>query len=165
MNNAYESCTLCARKCGVNRDRAVGFCGMPSDVYISRAALHMWEEPIISGERGSGTIFFSGCSLKCVFCQNREISRGRVGKMVAVDELADIMLGLQSDGAHNINFVTPTNYILALSLAVKVILAMPEAFLGMVTDAVPSALTFNLATLLLEEVHFSRDLVICTSLP
>ena len=111
MNNAYESCTLCARKCGVNRDRTVGFCGMPSDVYISRAALHMWEEPIISGERGSGTIFFSGCSLKCIFCQNREISRGRVGKKITVDELADIMLGLQSDGAHNINFVTPTHYI------------------------------------------------------
>lgn len=111
MNNAYKFCTLCARRCGVDRTHGVGFCGMPEDAYISRAALHMWEEPIISGARGSGTVFFSGCSLKCCFCQNREISRGRVGKPVTSDELAQIMLKLESDGAHNVNFVTPTHYI------------------------------------------------------
>lgn len=111
MNNAYKFCTLCARRCGVDRTRNVGFCGMPDGAYISRAALHMWEEPIISGARGSGTVFFSGCSLKCCFCQNREISRGRVGELVSAHELAQIMLKLESDGAHNVNFVTPTHYI------------------------------------------------------
>ena len=118
MNNSYESCALCARRCMVDRSCAVGFCGMPSDMYISRAALHMWEEPIISGTHGSGTIFFSGCSLKCKFCQNREISRGRVGKSVTCAELADIMIKLQVDGAHNINFVTPTHYIPSVREAV-----------------------------------------------
>ena len=77
---------------------------------IARAALHAWEEPIISGTSGSGTIFFSGCSLGCIFCQNKDISRGRIGKEVSVSELADIMLGLRDEGAHNINFVTPTHF-------------------------------------------------------
>ena len=78
---------------------------------VARAALHFWEEPPISGSRGSGTIFFSGCSLSCVFCQNREISRGRAGKMVTSEQLANIMLDLQSQDAHNINLVTPTHFI------------------------------------------------------
>ena len=108
---SYENCHLCARNCGVDRTESVGFCGMPSDVYVSRAALHMWEEPIISGTRGSGTIFFSGCSLKCVFCQNRKISRGRVGETVSVSRLSQMMLDLEKEGAHNINLVTPTHYI------------------------------------------------------
>ena len=111
MSSEYKSCSLCARKCLADRTSSVGFCGMPHEMYVSRAALHMWEEPIISGERGSGTIFFSGCSLKCIFCQNREISRGRAGKSVSCIEMADIMLGLEKSGAHNINFVTPTHYI------------------------------------------------------
>ena len=84
---------------------------MPSELYISRAALHMWEEPPISATRGSGTIFFSGCSLGCVFCQNNEISRGVCGKKVTTERLAEIMLELEAQGAHNVNLVTPTHYV------------------------------------------------------
>lgn len=110
MQKAYENCRLCARNCSINRNSAVGFCKMPSKLYISRAALHYWEEPVISGSCGSGTVFFSGCSLGCVFCQNREISRGISGKEVSIERLAEIMLELKSKGAHNINLVTPTHY-------------------------------------------------------
>lgn len=106
----YRKCTLCKRECKADREKSVGFCKMPSDIYIARAALHLWEEPIISGTRGSGTIFFSGCSLGCAFCQNREISRGPFGAKVDVHRLCEIMLELQDSGAHNINFVTPTHY-------------------------------------------------------
>lgn len=107
----YKNCELCMRKCGVDRTMGeVGYCKSTAMPKITRAALHFWEEPIISGERGSGTIFFSGCSLGCVYCQNREISRKSVGKAVTEDELAEIMLDLQNDGAHNINFVTPTHF-------------------------------------------------------
>lgn len=110
-NNSYEACRLCARECGVNRaEGEIGFCRVDSNIRLARAALHHWEEPVISGTRGSGTVFFSGCSLGCVFCQNREISRGGVGKIVSVERLSDIMLELQDKGAHNINFVTPTHY-------------------------------------------------------
>ena len=115
----YNECRLCARNCGIDRIKFVGYCKMPADLYLSRAALHFWEEPPISGTRGSGTIFFSGCSLSCVFCQNREISRGRNGKNVSVTELSDIMLRLQSDGAHNINLVTPTHYIPSIAEAIR----------------------------------------------
>lgn len=107
----YKECRLCARNCAIDRNFKVGYCRACADMYIARAALHYWEEPPISGSKGSGTIFFSGCSLSCVYCQNREISRGRVGKRVTVEELADIMLDLQSQGAHNINLVTPTHFI------------------------------------------------------
>ena len=108
----YTLCRLCARKCGADRTKAErGFCGASDKMTVSRAALHMWEEPVISSERGSGTVFFSGCSLGCVFCQNREISRNaRVGKTVTESELADIMLSLERAGAHNVNFVTPTHF-------------------------------------------------------
>ncbi len=109
--NSYEHCTLCARRCGADRTHSAGYCQMPDKIYVARAALHMWEEPIISGSRGSGTIFFSGCSLKCIFCQNHEISRGRFGKEIDLTRLAQIMLELENNGAHNINFVTPTHYI------------------------------------------------------
>ncbi len=91
---------------------------MTSDMYISHYRLHMWEEPPISGTRGSGTIFFDGCSLKCKFCQNSEISRGRNGKKVTTTELSDIMLKLQDDGAHNINLVTPTHFVPSIREAV-----------------------------------------------
>lgn len=115
---SYKNCLLCARRCGVNREETLGFCGMGDKVYLSRAALHNWEEPPISGIRGSGTIFFSGCSLSCVFCQNKEISRGRNGKEVGVDRLSDIMLELQGKGAHNINLVTPTHFIPSIADAI-----------------------------------------------
>jgi putative pyruvate formate lyase activating enzyme len=107
----YIECNLCHRECSVNRYEKNGFCNTGAKMLVARAAPHMWEEPCISGTRGSGTIFFSGCSLSCVFCQNREISRGRVGREVGSHELANIMLRLQSEGVHNINFVTPTHFV------------------------------------------------------
>ncbi len=115
----YSSCSLCARNCKVDRERGErGRCGMPSEMYISRAALHFWEEPPISGTQGSGTIFFSGCSLGCVYCQNREISRSPVGIKVTPEALATVMLRLESEGAHNINLVTPTHYIPSIRAAI-----------------------------------------------
>lgn len=115
----YEKCNLCARNCLVDRRYKRGYCNMSDELYISRAALHFWEEPPISGTRGSGTIFFSGCSLSCVFCQNREISRGRTGKAVTVERLSEIMTDLQKQGAHNINLVTPTHYIPSIVSAIS----------------------------------------------
>ena len=95
LDLSYSKCRLCARRCGVNRaDGEMGFCKMTDKPTVARAALHMWEEPVISGKSGSGTIFFSGCSLGCVFCQNHEISRGRVGREVSVERISDIMLEL-----------------------------------------------------------------------
>ena len=116
----YENCRLCARNCGVNRTVSTGFCKATDEMYIARAALHYWEEPPISGTNGSGTIFFSGCSLSCVFCQNRDISRGRAGKTVKIDRLADIMMNLQSKGAHNINLVTPTHFVPSIAESIKI---------------------------------------------
>ena len=108
---SYTSCNLCARLCGVNREAGeAGYCRMGATPVIARAALHMWEEPIISGFRGSGTIFFSGCSLGCVFCQNSRISGGECGVAVTTERLCGIMLELWEQGAHNINLVTPTHF-------------------------------------------------------
>ncbi len=112
-------CNICPRNCNVDRNIKPGFCSMPDTVKISRAALHMWEEPCISGEKGSGTVFFSGCNMKCVFCQNKEISTGGFGKEITVERLADIFLELQAKGALNINLVTPTHYTLQIIQAVK----------------------------------------------
>ncbi len=107
-----ESCTLCPRKCRVDRNSGKkGVCGVSSDIYVARAALHFWEEPCISGKRGSGAVFFSGCTLKCVFCQNYELSHAETGKRVSEERLAEIFLELQQKGAHNINLVTPDHYI------------------------------------------------------
>ena len=96
--------------CNVNRHTGTGYCLMTDRLKVARAALHMWEEPCISGERGSGAVFFSGCTLRCVFCQNYKIAAAKVGKYITVDELADIMLRLQNNQANNINLVTPTHY-------------------------------------------------------
>ena len=105
------ACTLCPRRCGAERYAGVkGACGVTGDILVARAALHFWEEPCISGERGSGTVFFSGCQLRCVFCQNREISRGEAGKAISTERLTEIFLELQEKGAHNINLVTPDHY-------------------------------------------------------
>lgn len=104
-------CALCPRMCGVNRDEGKGHCGVGSTLKVARAALHQWEEPCLSGERGSGTVFFSGCPLGCVYCQNRAISRGEAGVEITVERLAEIFLELEQKGAHNINLVTPTHYL------------------------------------------------------
>ena len=108
----YQSCTLCPRNCQVNRAAGqTGFCGMPDTVQVARASLHMWEEPCISGTNGSGTVFFTGCNLKCVFCQNHVIAVGAKGREVTTDRLAELFLMLQDKGAHNINLVTPSHYV------------------------------------------------------
>lgn len=118
--NNYSACSLCSRNCLVDRASGnVGYCRMTADVRIARAALHMWEEPIISGDRGSGTVFFVGCSLGCIYCQNRAISRGECGRSVSISELADTYLALESDGAHNINLVTPTHFVPSIIESVR----------------------------------------------
>lgn len=122
LMNLYENCTLCPRSCHADRLHGkTGFCHVPAELLVARAALHMWEEPCISGTNGSGTVFFSGCSVGCVFCQNQAISGGRSGKYITIQRLADIFLELQDKGAHNINLVTPEHYapsiVTALSLA------------------------------------------------
>lgn len=110
--NKYENCLLCPRKCGTNRRTGqTGVCGVSSEIKVARAAHHYWEEPCISGKRGSGAVFFSGCSLHCVFCQNREISDGKEGKVISKERLSDIFMELADKGANNINLVTPGQYI------------------------------------------------------
>ncbi len=112
-----EHCTVCPRQCGARRDETEnvgGFCRMPAAPRLARAALHFGEEPCISGTRGSGTVFFSGCVLSCAFCQNARISRGGVGKTVTPARLADIFRKLEAAGAHNINLVSPTPFVPAI---------------------------------------------------
>lgn len=104
-------CHLCPRRCGIDRSRAVGYCGMPEGLRLARAALHFWEEPVLSGTRGSGTVFFSGCNLRCVYCQNHGISAGGFGKEVSPERLREIFEDLIARGAHNINLVTPTHFV------------------------------------------------------
>lgn len=104
-------CNLCPRKCNVNRDLKSGFCGVSNTLKVARAQLHFWEEPIISGTNGSGTIFFSGCNLKCVYCQNFNISKENFGKDITTQRLAEIFKELENAGAHNINLVTPSHYV------------------------------------------------------
>ena len=107
-----KDCTLCPRECHVNREeKKRGYCGMDSRIYAARAALHMWEEPCISGEKGSGAVFFSGCGLRCIFCQNREIAIGKDGKEISVEKLGEIFLNLEKQGAANINLVTGAHYV------------------------------------------------------
>lgn len=107
----WKACSLCPRHCGVDRTISLGFCGGGSLPKVARAALHFWEEPVISGEEGSGTVFFSGCPLQCVFCQNHEISSGNFGQEITVERLSQIFLELQEQGANNINLVTGTHYV------------------------------------------------------
>lgn len=116
-----EKCNLCMRNCNVNRNKGVkGLCNSTNNIRIARAALHFWEEPCISGENGSGTVFFSNCNLKCVFCQNYEISSEGFGKEINIDRLADIFIELQEKGANNINLVTPTHFVPQIIEALKI---------------------------------------------
>lgn len=116
----YKSCVLCPRNCRVNRLKGeTGFCGMGPFPTVARAALHFWEEPCISGENGSGAVFFSGCNLRCVFCQNREISRGQAGKEITSKHLAKIFINLQDQGANNINLVTGVQFIPSIAAALN----------------------------------------------
>jgi putative pyruvate formate lyase activating enzyme len=116
MSGDLSECRLCPRRCGVDRSQGrIGVCAVPEMVYVARAALHFWEEPCISGENGSGTVFFSGCPLRCVYCQNFELARAKRGKPVTVEALSRLFLKLQEEGANNINLVTPTQYTWRLS--------------------------------------------------
>jgi len=121
MLDLLNKCTLCPRCCNVNRNNdELGFCMMMKDLYVARAALHFWEEPIISGDKGSGTVFFTGCNLKCVFCQNYQISTNNFGKKITIERLSEIFLELQEQGAHNINLVTPTPFVPQIIDALKI---------------------------------------------
>lgn len=112
MDRLLSCCRLCARNCGVNRIQGEpGFCRAGKNVMVARAALHFWEEPCISGERGSGTVFFSNCNLRCVFCQNHPISQGGAGREITIERLAELFISLMKSGAHNINLVSPTHYV------------------------------------------------------
>ena len=108
---SHSQCCLCPRMCRADRSTASGYCKAPDGILASRAALHFWEEPCISGTGGSGAIFFSGCTLRCCFCQNYKISRTPRGKSISSERLAEIFLELQDQGAHNINLVTATHYL------------------------------------------------------
>ncbi len=109
--NILKECRLCPRNCGVNRYESVGVCGATSKLKVSHYSLHHWEEPVISGDNGSGTIFFSHCNLRCIFCQNKKISTLGYGKEISGKRLENIMIELQNIGAHNINLVTPTHFV------------------------------------------------------
>lgn len=125
-------CTACPRACGASREEgALGVCAAPASFLVARASLHPWEEPFLSGTRGSGTVFFGGCNLHCVYCQNREISGGRVGKLLGDADLEALLLRLQSAGAHNVNLVTPTHYaerLRSVLAAVKPRLSIPVVY-------------------------------------
>ena len=112
-------CNICPRECNADRETEKGVCGMPWDVYLARAEKHYWEEPPISGKNGSGAVFFSGCSLKCVFCQNFGISHEKFGKKVSLERLREIFFELYEKGAHNINLVNPTHYTLQIKEALS----------------------------------------------
>lgn len=116
-----KNCTLCPRECHVDRTAGKkGYCKATDELVVARAALHMWEEPCISGEEGSGTVFFSGCALGCVYCQNSNIARGLAGKKITTERLAEIFTELQDKGANNINLVTPSHYVPQIIEAISI---------------------------------------------
>ena len=119
MNELYNACTLCPRKCHINRNLTTGVCNNTSSIKVARSALHYFEEPSISGSNGSGTIFFSGCNLKCCYCQNKEISTNNFGINISIKRLSELMLELQSKKANNINLVTPTHFVPSIIEAIK----------------------------------------------
>ena len=125
----YESCQLCPRRCGVDRTRGErGFCRMPGELHAARAAAHYWEEPVISGNYGSGTVFFSGCTLGCAFCQNEPISHGGVGKPITSARLRELFEELIDEGVQNINLVTPTHFLPSIIPALYPKLPVPVVY-------------------------------------
>ena len=128
----YQNCTLCPRKCGVDRENARGICGESNILRVARASLHMWEEPCLSGDVGSGTVFFTGCNLGCIYCQNYNITHEHHGKEITTERLAEIFLELQEKGAANINLVTAVHFtphiIQALDIARKNGLKLPIVY-------------------------------------
>ena len=126
---SYENCTLCPRKCGVDRTRGqLGFCRQPGHIRAARAAAHYWEEPVISGSFGSGAVFFSGCTLQCCFCQNGVISQENLEKDVTMEHLREIFLRLIDDGVQNINLVTPTHFLPSILPALSPKLPVPVVY-------------------------------------
>lgn len=118
IKSSMRDCTLCPRRCHADRlSGQTGYCGQTHVLTAARAALHFWEEPCLSGKNGSGAVFFSGCNLRCVFCQNHDIALGKVGQPISIGRLSEIFLELQGKGAHNINLVTPTHFIPHIALA------------------------------------------------
>ena len=138
-----EKCELCPRKCGVDRSKNKGFCRVSDKITLGRAGLHFWEEPCISGYGGSGTIFFSGCNMGCIFCQNMSLSRGEVGREVTEKRLREIFDELIDDGADNINLVTPTHYV-------------PEIVKALSAEKLPVPVVYNTSSY--EEVSTLRML-------
>ena len=126
---SYQNCTLCPRRCGADRtNEQLGFCRQPDKIYAARAAAHYWEEPVISGSFGSGAVFFSGCTLKCLFCQNGVISQENRGKEISTAHLREIFLKLIDDGVQNINLVTPTHFLPSILPALTPKLPVPVVY-------------------------------------
>ena len=121
IKKLYSECRLCPRKCGVDRYTAAGFCGAGVFPRIARAALHMWEEPVLSAAGGSGAVFFSGCTLSCIFCQNHKISAGGFGREISIRALADTFLRLQEEGAQNIDLITASHYLPSVIAALELV--------------------------------------------
>lgn len=120
IDDQLNNCNLCIRKCNINRNLGeIGVCNSTNEVIVAKAYLHFWEEPCVSGDKGSGTVFFSNCNLKCVFCQNHIISHDGIGKGITTKRLSEIFIELQNKGANNINLVTPTHYVPQIIDAIK----------------------------------------------
>lgn len=129
MSLTFQNCTLCPRACGVDRSAGQrGFCGQSATLRVARAALHPWEEPVLAQSGGSGTVFFSGCTLRCSFCQNHAISAGGFGKEITSERLREIFLELIDQGAQNINLVTPTHFLPAILPALTPKLSVPVVY-------------------------------------
>lgn len=136
-------CNICPRKCNVDRNIKTGVCGVSDTLKIARAAAHFWEEPCISGTKGSGTVFFSGCNMKCVFCQNYEISSGCFGKEITIDRLCEIYRELIEIGVHNINLVTPTHYAEKILESLENPLSVPVVYNSSGYDSVDTLRKFE----------------------
>lgn len=165
ITSYMSDCTLCPRRCHANRAAGqTGFCGQTAQLRAARAALHFWEEPCISGDCGSGTVFFSGCSLQCIFCQNHEIALGESGKVISVERLSQIFLRLQDKGAANINLVTAGHFIpqicRALELSKEDGLSIPIVYnTGSYEEAASLRLLEGLIDIWLPDLkYFSSDL-------
>ena len=126
---SYQNCNLCPRRCGADRTNGqLGFCRQPDKIYAARAVAHYWEEPVISGSFGSGAVFFTGCTLKCLFCQNGVISQENLGKEISTAHLQEIFLKLIDDGVQNINLVTPTHFLPSILPALTPKLPVPVVY-------------------------------------
>ena len=128
QNTETKKCLLCPRKCAVDRSEGFGFCGVSDKIKVARASLHLWEEPCISGQNGAGTVFFSGCNLGCVYCQNSKISTGGFGKEITSERLRELFSELIEKGAHNIELVTPTHFIPQIIKALTPKLPVPVIY-------------------------------------